>query len=246
MRSLSFPIALAVMFLVLVAGAAAQHPAVTDEAIAREVTARLMEHDITSVSVGVASGIVTLRGTAATLWVKNEAREHALKSDDVITVINDITVPRGESDAIVAELVARRLQRYVFFSIFDDAEVEVEEGVVTLTGRVTMPYKAEAFADLAARVPGVQDVRNDIQPLPVSRFDDQLRYAVARRIYGDDLFARYAIQANPPVHIIVEHGQVTLTGIVFSEVERRTAEAIARSTFAVMGVRNKLRIELDQ
>jgi hyperosmotically inducible protein len=130
-------------------------------------------------------------------------------------------------------------------TIFDDADVEVHHGVATLTGRVTMPYKAEAFADLAARVPGVQEVRNEVKTLPVSTFDDQLRYAVARGIYGDELFARYAIQANPPVHIIVEHGNVTLTGVVFSEVERRKAEVIARTTFAVMSVTSKLRIQAE-
>ena len=108
---------------------------------------------------------------------------------------------------------------------------------------VTMPYKADAFADLAAHVPGVQEVRNEVRALPASLFDDQLRYAVARQIYGDSLFARYATQLNPPVHIIVERGRVTLTGVVFSEVERQKAEAIARGTFSVMGVTNNLRIE---
>ena len=186
---------------------------------------------------------MTLRGTVPTLWMKQRAREQALTIDDVMTVVNDATVARGESDERLADLVATRLRRYVSFTIFDDADVDVDHGIVTLTGRVTMPYKAEAFADLAARVPGVQEARNEVRTLPVSTFDDQLRYAVARQVYGDDLFARYAIQANPLVHIIVEHGHVTLTGIVFSEVERRKAEAIARSTFAVMSVTNKLRIE---
>jgi hyperosmotically inducible protein len=246
MRNFSIRIVLAAMFLACAAGVMAQRSQVPDEAIARDVAARLMSHDITGVSVSVASGIVTLRGTVPTLWMKERAREEALKVADVIAVLSNVTVARGESDEILADLVAKRLQRYVFLSIFDDADVEVDNGVVTLTGRVTMPYKAEAFADLAARVPGVQEVRNEVRTLPVSTFDEQLRYAIARRIYGDDLFARYALQANPPVHIIVEHGHATLTGVVFSEVERRTAEVIARSTFAVMGVTNKLRIELEE
>ena len=192
------------------------------------------------------SYIVTLRGTVPTLWMKNRAAEQALKVADVMMVVNEVVVARGESDEVLGGLVAEQLRRYVFLTIFDDADVEVDDGVVTLTGRVTMPYKAEAFADFAARVPGVQAVRNEVKTLPVSRFDDQLRYAVARGIYGDELFARYAVQANPPVHIIVEHGNVTLTGVVFSEVERRKAEAIARSTFAVMSVTNKLRVEVAE
>jgi hyperosmotically inducible protein len=232
----------AILLLGVSSSATAQRDA-SDEAIGRLVTQRLMDEDITSVGVSVASGIVTLRGTARTLWIKQRAIEEAATVEDVISVYSELTVPRGESDERIAAQVAQRLQRYAFYTIFDDANVEVDNGIVTLTGRVTMPYKADAFADLAAHVPGVQDVRNEMRTLPVSLFDDQLRYAVARRIYGDSLFSRYATQVNPPVHIIVERGRVTLTGVVFSEVERQKAEAIARGTFSVMGITNKLRIE---
>jgi hyperosmotically inducible protein len=238
-----FAIGLFLLFAVATDNALAQREQLSDEAIARAVAERLMTHDVTGVTVSAESRIVTLRGTVPTLWMKNRAAEQALKVADVVTVVNDVSVARGERDEVIAGLVARQLRRYVFMTIFDDADVEVDGGVVTLTGRVTMPYKAEAFADLAERVPGVQAVHNEVKTLPVSRFDDQLRYAIARGIYGDDLFAHYAVQANPPLHIIVEHGNVTLTGAVFSEVERRKAESIARGTFAVMSVTNKLRIE---
>ena len=236
--------AVAVLLLVASSIATAQQ-STSDEAIGRLVTQRLMDEDITTVGVSVASSIVTLRGTVRTLWIKQRAIEEAAKVDDVISVYSELTVPRGESDERIAAQVAQRLRRYVFYTIFDDTNVEVDSGVVTLTGRVTMPYKADAFADLAARVPGVQEVRNEVRTLPTSLFDDQLRYAVARQIYGDSLFSRYAIQTNPPVHVIVERGNVTLTGAVFSEVERRKAEAIARGTFSVMSVTNKLRIERE-
>lgn len=245
MRNTTVRIALVVLFFAGAGHALAQRGERSDEAVARAVVERLMSHDVSGVSATVEGHIVTLRGTVPTLSMKDRAREQALKVPDVVTVLSEITVARGESDDVIAGLVAARLRRYVFLTIFDDADVEVDHGVVTLTGRVTMPYKAEAFVDLAARVPGVQEVRSEVKTLPVSRFDDQLRYAVARGIYGDELFARYAIQANPPVHIIVEHGNVTLTGVVFSEVEQRKAEAIARGTFAVMSVTNKLRIETE-
>ncbi len=237
--------AVAALLLLASSGATAQRPA-SDETIGRLVTQQLMDEDVTTVGVSVASGVVTLRGTVRTLWIKQRAIEEAAKVDDVISVYSELTVPRGESDERIAAQVAQRLQRYVFFTIFDDADVDAHDGVITLAGRVTMAYKAEAFADLAAHVPGVQEVRNEVRTLPVSLFDDQLRYAVARRIYGDSLFSRYATQASPPVHIIVAHGKVTLTGVVFSEVERRKAEAIARGTFSVMGVTNKLRVEQEE
>lgn len=246
MRNTTVWIALAVVLVTAPGSAVASRRQADDEAVARAVIGRLTSHDVTGVSVTVESRIVTLRGEVPTLWIKDRAAEEAMKVPDVVTVLNQVTVARGESDEVLAGLVARQLRRYVFLTIFDDAGVEVDHGVVTLTGRVTMPHKAEAFADLAARMPGVQAVRNEVETLPVSRFDDQLRYAVARGIYGDLLFARYAFQSNPPIHIIVEHGNVTLTGVVFSEVERRKAESIARGTFAVMSVTNKLVVEIEE
>jgi osmotically-inducible protein OsmY len=233
------------LVLVFATGVTAQR-GFSDEAVGGLVTKALSDKNITSVAVSVASGIVTLRGSVPTLWIKQRAIEEASKVDDVVSVVSELTVPRGESDQRIGAQVITKLQRYVFFTIFDDANVEIDNGVVTLTGRVTMPYKSDAFADLAAHVPGVQEVRNEVQTLPVSLFDDQLRYAVARRIYGDELFVPYAVQVNPPIHIIVERGRVTLTGVVNSEVERRKAEAIARSTFSVMWVTNKLKVEQEE
>ncbi|MBM3818821.1 MAG: BON domain-containing protein [Acidimicrobiia bacterium] len=148
------------------------------------------------------------------------------------------------TDEDIAADVAQHVQRYVFFTIFDDVDVQVDHGVVTLAGRVTMPYKVEALGELAARVDGVEAVQNEIRTLPVSQFDDDLRYGIARRLYGDPLFWHAAIQVNPPIHIVVERGAVTLTGVVLSEVERRVAETIARSSLA-FSVTNKLRVEIE-
>jgi osmotically-inducible protein OsmY len=77
----------------------------------------------------------------------------------------------------------------------------------------------------------------------MSGFDDSLRYTIAVRIYNDPLFWNYAIQVDPPIHVIVRHGRVTLTGVVLSEVERRKAEVIARSAFGALSVENQLRLE---
>ena len=85
-----------------------------------------------------------------------------------------------------------------------------------------------------------------IEILPVSGSDDAIRYDIAVRIYNDPLFWNYAIQVNPPIHVIVRYGRVTLTGVVLSEVERRKAEVIARGVFGVFSVDNRLRLEGDE
>lgn len=230
---------------VIVAEAAQQHVPLTDPQIQAQVEHRLVDHDIRGVVVAVRDRTVTLSGTVRSLWAKQEAIDEAQEVNDVKEVVSTLIVMRGESDQVVGEAVAAKLRRYVFFTIFDDAEVEVNEGVAVLTGYVTMPYKSQAMVELASRVDGVQQVVDKLEVLPVSGFDDQVRYAAAVRIYNDPLFWNYAIQVNPPIHIVVKHGRVTLTGVVMSEVERRKAAQIARSIFGVLSVENKLRLERE-
>jgi hyperosmotically inducible periplasmic protein len=223
-------------------GATALGAQASDAEVRQQVVKRLFDKDITEVDVSVRDGVATLHGTVPTLWIKQKAIEEARHATDAVTVVSNLSIRRGESDGAIAFEVASRLRRYIFFTIFDDADVDVHDGEVTLKGVVTMPYKAEALADLAAHVRGVQAIDNRIRVLPVSRYDDELRFAIARELYGDPLFSQYAIETNPPIHIIVERGFVTLTGVVNTELERRKAEAIARTTFPVFSVTNKLEI----
>jgi hyperosmotically inducible protein len=124
-------------------------------------------------------------------------------------------------------------------------EIGVQDGVVTLAGKVTMGYKAEEMEKRAAEAPGVKEIVNRIEVLPASMNDDQLRRALADAIYRDPVFTNYAIQPDPPIHIIVEGGRVTLTGVVRSELERLKAESIARSVFGVLSVESRLQLESE-
>jgi osmotically-inducible protein OsmY len=157
----------------------------------------------------------------------------------------DSAIKMNVDDHMIANEVSRRVRQYVFYTIYDDVEGSVHDGVVTLTGKVTMPHKASDIGDLVARVPGVREVDNKISTLPVSTFDDELRVAIASQIYRDPLFWNYAIQVNPPIHVVVENGHVTLTGVVNSEVERRKAETVARTTSGVFSVDNRLRLDSE-
>ena len=141
--------------------------------------------------------------------------------------------------------VSREVRNYTRFTIFDDVRVGLaEDGVVVLTGRVTMPFKREDIARLVGRVDGVSAVRNELGVLPVSPYDDDLRYRIARAIYGNTNFWHYAAMASPPIHIIVERGHVTLTGVVHSNVERMLARSLA-TTFGAFSVKNELRTDSE-
>jgi hyperosmotically inducible protein len=140
--------------------------------------------------------------------------------------------------------LSRQVLGYPNFTIFDSVNAQVEDGVVTLTGKVTMPYKREALAERIMRVNGVRQVHNDITVLPVSQFDDELRLRIARAIYGNSNFWRYGSMVNPPIHIIVENGRVTLEGVVNSNVDRMLARSIA-SGFGAFSVTNQLKTDAE-
>jgi hyperosmotically inducible protein len=130
-------------------------------------------------------------------------------------------------DVQVAEDVGKAITEYVRLTIFDDVNAQVENGVVMLTGKVTMPFKKNDIEQRIAKIDGVRTVRSDIGVLPVSPFDERLRARVARAIYGNPSFWNYAAMARPPIHIIVENGRVTLSGVVNSNVERMLARSLA-------------------
>ena len=140
--------------------------------------------------------------------------------------------------------ISKTVNRYAYFSIFDDVDVAVKDGVVTLTGKVTMPYKRDDIEKRVAKVDGVGEVRNRIGVLPVSQFDDELRYRIARSIYGNSNFWNYATMVNPPIHVVVEHGRVTLTGVVNSEVDRMLARSLA-TQFGAFSVTNNLKTDAE-
>jgi len=140
--------------------------------------------------------------------------------------------------------VSKQVLRYPQFTIFDSVHAQVQEGVVTLSGRVTMPYKRDDIARRVARVEGVDDVRNEVTVLPVSQFDDELRLRISRAIYGNSNFWRYGAMVNPPVHIIVENGRVTLEGVVNSNIDRMLARSIVGS-FNAFKVTNDLKTDAE-
>jgi len=128
--------------------------------------------------------------------------------------------------------VSKQVTTYSWFTIFDDVSASIDGDVVTLTGKVTMPYKRTDIEKRVAKVEGVREVRNQIEALPASQFDDGLRYQVARAIYGHPAFWNYATRFDPPIHIVVDRGNVTLTGIVDNESDRMIARSLASHTLA--------------
>jgi hyperosmotically inducible protein len=143
------------------------------------------------------------------------------------------------TDLQLFDAVATSVNHYSYFTIFDDVSAEVKDGVVTLEGKVTMPYKRTDLEARVAKVPGVTTVVNRLDVLPVSTMDDRLRARIARAIYGNAHFWNYGAMANPPIHIVVERGRVTLTGVVQDNVERMIARSLVDQP-GIFSVTNRL------
>lgn len=148
----------------------------------------------------------------------------------------------GQQQPDLQSEVARAILGYSQYGIFDDVRIAVDGGTVTLSGRVTMPFKRDAIAERVDALATVTTVVNQIGVLPASLSDTRLRRAVAQAIYTHPSFWHYASMAHPPIHIIVEHGRVTLTGVVTSQTDRMLAFALAQVDGA-LGVANEILLE---
>ena len=162
----------------------------------------------------------------------------------LLLAVSSTAFAQDPRDVRLADDIARTVNGYTRLSIFDHIGASVENGVVTLTGKVTMPFKRDDIEKRVAKIDGVRAVQDGITVLPVSRFDDELRYRVARAIYGNSSFWSYASMVNPPIHIIVEGGHVTLAGIVNSNVERMLARSLATG-LGELSVTNALRTDAE-
>jgi len=215
-----------------------------DPQLKTRVEQRLADRRVRGIKVSIVrDGAVTLTGPVASAGAKQDLIAEVLKVDGVKEIVSELTIGRAESDQKLAERVADQMRRSTYFTVFDEVQIGVDNGVVTLTGYVTQPIKSDDLARRASHVDGVREFVNRLEVLPASLSDDRLRSIIANTLYRDPAFSNYASQAVPPVHIIVRNSSVLLTGVVNNEVERRQAENIVRHIPGIIGVQNALRVE---
>ena len=139
--------------------------------------------------------------------------------------------------------VRHELVTLPFYGVFDNLAFQVDGGTVTLLGQVSRPTLKTDAERVVKSIEGVERVINRIEVLPLSPYDDRIRLATYRAIYGNTALNRYALQAVPPIHIIVKNGNVTLEGVVANEGDKNIADIQARSVPGVFSVTNNLRVE---
>lgn len=139
--------------------------------------------------------------------------------------------------------VLHELLMLPYYSVFDDLRFQVNGSTVVLMGDVVNPTLKSDAANTVKHIEGVTNVVNNIKVLPPSPMDDQIRREEYRAIYGSDNLYRYAMGAVPSIHIIVDNGHVTLTGVVDSQSDKQIATMRASAVPGVLGqVNNYLQV----
>lgn len=142
--------------------------------------------------------------------------------------------------AALSEKVRHELVMMPYYGIFDNLSFRLNGEEVTLLGEVSRPtLKTEAERRVKS-ITGVEIVNNQIRVLPLSPYDDRLRLATVRTIFGNPVLSRYSWGARPPIHFIVENGTVTLKGTVANQADRNLAGILANGIPGAFVVNNEL------
>jgi hyperosmotically inducible protein len=147
------------------------------------------------------------------------------------------------SNPQLAKKVRHELVTLPYYGVFDNLAYNINGGTVTLYGQVVRPTTKSSAEQRVRQLPGVSRVVNNIKVLPLSSFDDDIRVATLRSIARTAGLSRYLRGANPSLHIVVDHGHVTLEGVVDNSSDRNLANIAARSVPGAFSVTNNLRVE---
>lgn len=138
--------------------------------------------------------------------------------------------------------VRHNLVMLPYYGVFDHLQFQVDGDRVILSGEVTRPVLKDDAQNVLKSIEGVNHVTNNIKVLPLSRFDDEIRLREYRAIFSQAPLSRYAMGADPSIHIIVDNGHVTLVGVVDNKVDASMANLVANTVPGVFSVTNNLRV----
>ncbi len=214
----------------------------TTAQLEREVAEALDdERDLRRLEVSILGSEATVSGHVPHLFAKNLAIELALAVDGVDTVFSDIELPEPESDEDISEQVVRVVSRYSHYTIWDNIDGRVNQGVVTLFGSVTpdRDKKGDLYEDIT-KIEGVQEYIDNIEVQSPSSEDQRLRGIIRGSLARSDNFERLVGMRNPPFRIVVDRGVVTLVGYAQSQIDYREMERIVVQIQGVLRVNNQL------
>ena len=139
--------------------------------------------------------------------------------------------------------VRHELVTLPYYGVFDNLAYDINGSTVTLYGQVVRPTTRSDAVRRVKRLAGVSRVVNNIEVLPLSGFDDNIRRATYRSLARTAGLYRYLQGTNPSIHIVVDRGHVTLEGVVSNSGDKTLANMAARQVPGVFSVTNNLKVE---
>jgi hyperosmotically inducible protein len=145
-----------------------------------------------------------------------------------------------KAQARITKEVRHRILMLPDFGTFDNIAFKLNGYDVVLIGQVTRPSLKDDAQRVVQKIEGVERVVNQIEVLPASGFDDRLRRDLFIAIYRYGPLQHYGVGSNRPIHIIVNHGHVTLEGVVDRQSDKNLAGIRANGVPGVFSVQNNL------
>ena len=144
-----------------------------------------------------------------------------------------------QSSTAIAQKAYSKLRGLPRYGVFDNITVDVRGNTVILEGKVITLGTKSAAARAMKDIPGVAEVVNNIEELPLGSFDNQIRRE-AYRSFVTRGPGQYFHELNPDVRIIVENGRITLEGYVYRESDSNLLNILANGVSGTFSVTNNL------
>jgi osmotically-inducible protein OsmY len=221
-----------------------------DNGIRAELTKSLSNAKFKDVQASVQNGTVSLTGTVNVYGDKVEAERKAHKLKTVAAVQDEIKVlgPAVPDELLQAKLMRKIQSDRIGYgtTAFNAISVSVQNGVVALGGTAYGPVDKQSALIDASYTAGVKDVIDNVNVAQLSMFDDRIRIATARAVYGFPTLNKYAIDPVKPIRIVVQNGNVTLKGVVMNQMDKDVAGIRANGVFGAFKVTNDLQVANQQ
>ncbi len=149
----------------------------------------------------------------------------------------------GKSARTIEQQVYRKILRLPRYEVFDHIGFTVNDGTVTLFGKVRNGINKSDAKNVVKDIPGVTKVVNNIEVLPPGRFDESIRRNLYRTLSNSGGLSRYLWTVNPSVRLIVDRGHVTLEGFVANQGDYNTMNILANGVPGVFSVTNNLIVD---
>lgn len=217
----------------------------TDAKIMHDVQAKIADHpSLKNVKASVDDRLVTLTGSVDTFYDKLRAGRilgNVNDQEQGVRNLLEVAGPNVPDDQLRNKLADHlRYDRIDQGIMFNNFTLQVNNGSVTLGGQARTNSDRDSALAIVENTKGVKNVVDNIQVLPTSNFDDDLRVNIARAIYGNPALQKYASDPQAPIRIVVNNGHVTLAGVVDSQMDKQIAGSQAKSVPNVFSVANNL------